>query len=109
MAASRSSSGVPMPCPMSRSSSPTVAASSGPIVVLSIPSCLPPEPSLLHHPNICSTNGPAASSRPSAAQQEGGGGQQGHPERRRGADRGPQGRREQGTPAGRARTGGGPE
>src|SRR6266508_917794 len=54
MAASRSSSGVPTPWPSSRSSSPTVAASSGPIVVLSIRWLLPSEtPPPLS--NICST------------------------------------------------------
>src|SRR4029450_1445496 len=56
MAASRSSSGVDLPCPSSRSSSPTVAASSGPIVVLiSIRRLLPSVRSGLRFvPNICS-------------------------------------------------------
>src|SRR5215207_6334319 len=56
MAASRSSSGVLRPWPISRSSSPTVAASSGPIVVLiSIRRLLPSEHSESRCSNVCST------------------------------------------------------
>src|SRR5918996_3828939 len=78
MAASRSSSGVDLPWPSSRSSSPTVAASSGPIVVLiSIRRLLPPCVPGLLCPNICSINGPRESSpRAGSVDGEGDGGQE---------------------------------
>src|ERR687896_522957 len=63
MAASRSSSGVLRPTPISRSSSPTVAASSGPIVVrISIRRLLPSVRSGTLCSNVCSITGTQESS-----------------------------------------------
>src|ERR687891_2922448 len=76
MAASRSSSGVPLPWPISRSSSPTVATSSGPIVVLiSIRRLLPSVASRAPCSNTCSISGGPESSplaEPVDGQDEGG-------------------------------------